>query len=292
MYNQKCNGDYQLSKKEITDIYEKIDVFSFFENKNNVVMDYIVTNTIKNFPLQIDNHINSEVNICFDGEAIVGTGEIKKKVSKGSVILVNSGANHGFSSKDGASFYIIGFSNLEFKIDANSILVCDDIDIEKMCNLIETMKYYARNKNTSNELIESLTTAFLKMVAFETSTVNAHYTPDNGSLLTSRIADYINKNFKSDITIDFLAKKFGCSRSTLIHSFKKDYGISVMNYLRKRRLKEILFWLSISNRSVVELANEHGFDTMSYFFKYFKKEVGMTPKEYRSYIKKEKSKQI
>ena len=154
------------------------------------------------------------------------------------------------------------------------------------------MKHYAKSKEESaKEVIQSLMTSLLKMVTLETSTTNAHYNIKIGNTLNNRIADYIDKNFKSDISIDSLSKMFGCSRSTLIHSFKKDYGISVMNYLRKRRLEEILFWLSVSNRSVTELANEHGFDTMSYFFKYFKKEVGMTPKEYRLYIKNEKLKQ-
>lgn len=289
-YNQKSKGSYQKSKMDIVDIYEKIDTSKFFPDKNITVMDYVVTNTIKNFPLKNDSHINAEVNICFDGEGIVGTDEGKKKIHKGDIILINPNANHGFSSMKGASFYIIGFSNLQFQTPSTDVYVCE-ANIDELCKIIETIKHYASNDNSSNEVISALTKAFLKMVTFETSTTNAHYSIGQGDLLTNRVRDYLDKNFKSDITIESLAKTFNCSKSTLVHSFKKSFGVSVMNYLRKRRLKEILFWLSISDRSVVELANEHGFDTMSYFFKYFRKEVGMTPRQYRLKVRKEKMEQ-
>ena len=275
---------------DIVDIYEKIDTSQFFTDKNSVVMDYIVTNTIKEFPLKIDIHINCEVNICFEGEGVVGGEDERRKIQKGSIILVNPSANHGFSSKKGASFYIIGFSNLQFEMESD-VYICD-ANIDELCKMVEILKHYVSNKDeSSNETVESLTKAFLKMVTLETSTVNTHYTIGKGNSLTNRVCDYLNKNFKSDITIESLAKMFNCSKSTLVHSFKKDYGVSIMNYLRRRRLDEILFWLSISDRSVIELANEHGFDTMSYFFKYFKKEVGMTPRQYHLKMRKEKMEQ-
>ena len=275
----------------IVDIYEKIDTSKYFIEKNNVIMDYIVTNSIKNYPLKIDSHANCEVNICYKGEAVVGLNGEKKKIRKGSIILVNPYSNHGFSSTSGASFYIIGFSNLQFELSSSDAHVCE-ANIDELCKMVEILKHYASDGDeNSNVAIESLTHAFLNMISLETSTASSHYLIGKGNSLTNRIRDYLNKNFKVDIDIQTLAKMFNCSKSTLEHSFKKDYGVSIMEYLRKRRLDEILFWLSISDRSVIELANEHGFNTMSYFFKYFKREVGMTPKEYQLKVKKEKMEQ-
>lgn len=281
-----------MSTKDTTVTYDKIDTAHFFKDKSDVVMDYIVTNTIKNFPLDLQSHAPSEINICFEGEGVLGTNDSRHlKVKAGDIVIVNPYANHGVGSISGCSFYIIGFSNLIFQLNDDGVLLVKADDVESICKLVELMKLAAKKKQyQSNEkLLQFLTKSLLELVKVQTSIGNSHYEIGPGGSLTNRVADYIDKNFKDDISIESLSKMFNCSRSTLVHSFKKDYGVSVMNYLRERRLKEILFWLQISERGVTELANDHGFDTMPYFFKYFKKQIGMTPYQYRLKVRKEKA---
>lgn len=264
------------------DLYDKINTSSFFDGSSDFVMDYIVTNTIgEDFPLMLQNHLNCEICICFDGEAIAGTDGNKTIIKKGSLMLVNPYANHGFSSSTKASFYIIGFSNIQFDIPGTDVLI-KTVDITLMMDIIEQMKKFASDpKYKSTNIVCNLAKVLLEIAHVETSTNRSKYIAGRGSFLTNKVADYIDKNFKADISLESLSKMFNCSKSTLAHSFKNDYGVSVMNYLKNRRLKEILFWLEISDRSVSDLAMDHKFDTMPYFYKYFERKMGMTPKEYR-----------
>lgn len=278
--------------KDVIDIYDKIDTAHLFKDKSDVVMDYIVTNTIKNFPLNLQSHAPCEINICYEGEGVLGTNDSKHlKCVAGDIIIVNPYANHGIGSINGCSLYIIGFSNLIFQLDNKDVMLVKADDVESICKLVELMKLAAKKKQyqSSEKLLQLLTKSLLELVKAQTSIDNAHYEIGPGSSLSNRVAEYIDKNFKNDISIESLSRMFNCSRSTLVHSFKKDYGVSVMNYLRERRLKEILFWLQISERQITELANENGFDTMPYFFKYFKKQLGMTPYQYRLKVHKEKA---
>ena len=119
------------------------------------------------------------------------------------------------------------------------------------------------------------------MVTSNTNVARIPYYLNQGSSLTSRVANYIEKNFRTDITIDSLCEMFFCSKSTLIHSFKEDYNTTVMNFLKARRIKEIKFWLTISDRPVSDIANDNGFNTLPYFYKYFYRLEGMTPQQYR-----------
>lgn len=104
---------------------------------------------------------------------------------------------------------------------------------------------------------------------------------EKGLRITAKVAKYLDNNFKENISIDELCNMFYCSKSTLEHCFKRDFGVSVKNYLKDRRLEEIKFWLRISDKPISQIATDNGFGTLPYFFRFFYKKEGMTPLEYR-----------
>lgn len=97
---------------------------------------------------------------------------------------------------------------------------------------------------------------------------------------------YIQKNYRNKITINDIAKYCYCSTSTLSHIFAKNYGMKIsdlVNMLRCERAKNLLLE---SNLSVYQVATECGFSSADYLTSVFKKQVGVTPSEYRKSIKK------
>lgn len=54
-----------------------------------------------------------------------------------------------------------------------------------------------------------------------------------------------------------------------------------MEYAMQCRLKEAQLWLRKSDMSVSNIALNCGFSSMPYFYKYFSKNVGMSPTDYR-----------
>ncbi|WP_230492891.1 cupin domain-containing protein [Martelella alba] len=56
--------------------------------------------------------------------------------------------------------------------------------------------------------------------------------------LVKDILMYLNNNYRQKITLDHLAEKFHASVSYICHEFTKEYHISPINYVIKRRLTE------------------------------------------------------
>lgn len=63
--------------------------------------------------------------------------------------------------------------------------------------------------------------------------------------------------------------------------FKQEIGISAVNFITDVRMKKAQELLSQSDNSVVDIAKKVGYEDSQYFFRVFKKNVGMTPLQYR-----------
>ncbi len=92
---------------------------------------------------------------------------------------------------------------------------------------------------------------------------------------------YIHDNLNKKITINEICSSVGCSKTTLIAAFKKEFGITVNTAVTKEKMQEAEKLLSAGNLSINEVARATGFYDQSYFSKVFSAEYGVPPSEYR-----------
>lgn len=100
-------------------------------------------------------------------------------------------------------------------------------------------------------------------------------------VLLDRITAYIEQHYAEAFAIDALAKRFFVSNSTISHLFKEKMGVSVYRYVTQRRL--------IAAKSLIEqgvqfdnVAVQTGFQDYSGFYRAFKQEYGISPRQYRN----------
>ncbi|MBY7142849.1 AraC family transcriptional regulator [Virgibacillus sp. NKC19-3] len=103
---------------------------------------------------------------------------------------------------------------------------------------------------------------------------------------TAFVKHYINQNYRSDITLDVLAKVGHINKYYLAHTFKKEMGVSPIEYLNDIRIKESKTLLESTDYSVAEIAGINGFSSHSFFSQAFKRETKMPPSNYRKKVRK------
>ncbi|MGG7162384.1 AraC family transcriptional regulator [Clostridium ihumii] len=91
--------------------------------------------------------------------------------------------------------------------------------------------------------------------------------------------EYIEKNIKFNLTPDMIARKCGYSTFHFCRIFNIHKGITLMEYVKKRRLSLAAIDL-FSGKRIIDIAMDYGFDTHNGFSKAFKKEYGFTPTQY------------
>lgn len=97
--------------------------------------------------------------------------------------------------------------------------------------------------------------------------------------LIDQVIDYINNNYDEILTMDSISEKFFVSKFHLSREFKEYTGVSPYQFIKMKRLikaKELI----LDHKNITSICLEVGFGDYSNFFRAFKKEYGLTPKEY------------
>ncbi len=104
----------------------------------------------------------------------------------------------------------------------------------------------------------------------------------NRSQLPIRIAkQYIQDNFRNQISLEKVAEETGLSTAYLSQLFKKEMGINFIDYLTSCRMEEAKRLLKSTDLSVAEISGMVGYLDSRYFSKAFVKAVGLKPTVYR-----------
>lgn len=98
--------------------------------------------------------------------------------------------------------------------------------------------------------------------------------------LAEKMKRYLDENFRSNITNQFLAERFGFVGSYLSSIFKSYYGVTPVDYVMKKRMEEGKELLEKGEMKIKEIAGWLGYEDSLYFSKVFKRVTGMSPREY------------
>jgi AraC-like DNA-binding protein len=104
---------------------------------------------------------------------------------------------------------------------------------------------------------------------------------DHNSNPLSFIAGFIKANIQEDIKLGLLSKQACMSKTTFYRSFKKEFGISPLEYILSEKIKNAKKLLGDRGLSIKKISLESGFNDVNYFVRLFKKMEGITPGQYQ-----------
>ena len=109
---------------------------------------------------------------------------------------------------------------------------------------------------------------------------------ENTDSTVYRIVTYINENYNEELNLDFLANKFFISKYHLSREFGRVVGTSVHRYILQKRLI-MARQMMAAGRPTSEVYQHCGFGDYSNFYRAFKKEYQISPREYLEELKQE-----
>ena len=148
------------------------------------------------------------------------------------------------------------------------------IDYEELENVLRKL---------TQEIIQKRNQDYKKMNEDSCVDANFHYYEDDK--LVELVRGYIADHLLENINIGVLAEHLSCSQSRLMRIFKKKNGLTIMEYLTRERMKKAKRLLEDTDLPISTIASFAGYEDYSYFTRVFKKESGITPREYRELSK-------
>ncbi|MGD8190903.1 helix-turn-helix domain-containing protein [Brevibacillus ginsengisoli] len=93
---------------------------------------------------------------------------------------------------------------------------------------------------------------------------------------------YISHHYNEDLSIATVADQVNLSYTYFSRLFKRETGMSFVEYVTFVRLQRAVWMLRHSNKTIEVIAEDNGFNTPNYFSSIFRKNVLMSPSEYRA----------
>lgn len=152
-------------------------------------------------------------------------------------------------------------------------------------NLKEQSELFISKSYGADLLFNMKIVQAMLMINNQFSTLKEDYISNQDDVIISSIVKYVDNNIKQKILLNNIASFLSLSVSRVCHLFKEKTGLSLMQYINKKRLvmaKELLR----KGEAIDYAAIECGFQDYTSFFRSFKKEYGITP---RTYIKQFKT---
>ena len=244
------------------------------------------------FPLQ--RHIDCEIIYVTDGSIEISYGKEKLTLSKNQLCLIPSGVLHrSFASDERYSRYVMFVNTWKFSSAYSSVRLQDLISGigvyrpvtadcgEDIHEIFEQIKNeYQSNSTLSDDMIYSLVIGLLVRIVVNNPELESLGVNEAQSLVMN-IRSYIQQNCSSQLKMSKVAERFYISNCYLSHIFKEQTDMSPKEFLISCRISKAGYMLTGTDHCISDISEECGFPSPSDMTVRFKKECGMTPKEYR-----------
>lgn len=268
--------------------------FDFEQDKtnNNPQLLYFINDECKYEYDKNKTFTHNIAELCYvtNGKGHLHVEKEDYLISRNDIYMINPYTSHGeyVEKGQGFSYYILGICNFSIsssikpeqprKLSGNNKipLILDYVFNEQ----IQAADGYAE---LTDELFKILLIEIERL--YKTKIENSDSSQEN---IAMRIKKYIDANYLGDCSSKTVADFFNKKLNTIEIKFKKQFGISMQQYILKLKIETAKKHLQSNNMSVRDLAINCGFYNSSYFTQYFKKIVGLTPTEYKKQLTAEK----
>lgn len=106
--------------------------------------------------------------------------------------------------------------------------------------------------------------------------------PESGrDIIRQKVLPYIHQNLTEPFTVSELAQNVSLNPQYMMRLFKKETNMSVLEYVTEQRILRAKELLLSTDSSIENIAVQLGYYNYTYFMKVFKRNMGMSPGQYR-----------
>jgi AraC-like DNA-binding protein len=98
-----------------------------------------------------------------------------------------------------------------------------------------------------------------------------------------QIRDYIQQNYTENFSLQEMARRCGLNSSYFSRAFREAVGVPPFEFINRIRVQKACLLLKRTEMTILEIALSVGYNNISFFNRYFRKIMKMSPREYRNY---------
>lgn len=222
-------------------------------------------------------------HIC-RGSVRFTAGEREYRLETGQTLLVPQTVEHGYVNEENVTM-----EDYEIKFQLSSHMSQPDVILSEeplVGQLMEQiLQEYADLGNRADDAAFSYMTTILHLMTrqdrYEKKRSYRFADADSFSQLVQRIVHYLEEHYAGEFSLDELAAELDYHKSYLCVAFKKETGMTIVDWLNMVRIRRAVELIVGSDQSLLQIATMCGFSSDSHFSRTFSKYVGVTPGHFR-----------
>ncbi len=246
---------------------------------------------VEEYRFRQHSHEEYEINYINTGQAVMQIEGHEVTIHQGQCVVIPPHRKHSFRviSKIGCKLTQLEMS-LEMKNQDEEFLMKDgkveNYYVIKNCDeiapLIERIaRVFRKNETEQNEF-------FQKISAIEMMIILNYYINQDEKKLSFRVTyglkqavTWIQDHFDEPVNLEAVAEEAGISSRYLRKYFSEVMGKSCIQYITELRMEKAKHLLWETNKNILDIAIETGYENAQYFSRVFRKTEGITPQKYR-----------
>lgn len=98
----------------------------------------------------------------------------------------------------------------------------------------------------------------------------------------NKVFSFVEKNYRTKVTLEDVSKAAGFSPYYFTKFFKKNVGQTFIEFLNNYRIDKAKWEIINTDTPISSILNQGGFTSDKTFYRLFKKQVGLSPKQYKN----------
>ncbi|AWG27023.1 AraC family transcriptional regulator [Flavobacterium kingsejongi] len=171
-------------------------------------------------------------------------------------------------------------TNNYWELHSNNYFFYNNADLAAS---IQKLIKVSLSSSVTKDIIADLTLQemLIQIIQLQTLKATQNDTIEDSKSTIMPIVSYIRENLNNDLSLKKLTD-FSCMSKTTFHRFfKKELGMSPVEFIMHEKIKMAKALLNEPNIQINQVSYELGFDDSNYFIRLFKKHEGITPKQYQ-----------
>jgi len=250
------------------------------------------------------SHSFFELAYVLSGSAIHWLDGEKRVIKKGDYLIMDYDAQHNYIKNEDEKFELVNClflpefidKTLKNKHNFNDIVNNYMIKLNNsVINISPANNIFNDEDGYIGQLLQGCLTEFrekktgcmeiIRSKLIEIIIITMRKNTDNTTRISDPLCEHIVKYTSENLTqkdiLKCVSNQVNFSISYLSRHFKEKMGITYTEYLQKQRIEQSLSLLLHTNKKVVEIAELCGYSDMKFFNSLFKKNIGLTPRDFR-----------
>lgn len=237
------------------------------------------------------HHNIHQILYVIEGKAEILLDGKKYDITQDQFVLIVPNSNHAILSHSRLTVLVLAFDINSFgsfgqdelrnePFITSHIFNPNPIASSELRQSLRKMLYEQTSNNSFSEW--ALKIHLLQILLIITRFSEGSHIQDANRLRSERIKGYIDTFYFEPLTSKDIASKLGISARYVNNIFKEHYEKTPLQYLMEVRIEVAKNLLIDTNKDIVTICFEVGFETLSTFYRSFKSTVNISPNQYRN----------